>query len=263
MDGSSDQDFMRLVMAIILVAGGLGVFIWPDSLWDFAGSFRRTARILPPFERLRLTRVIAAREKAEGISEVHGRILGIAAVFFAGLAAVRSVPVIVPYVLLRLACALVMLFVYARFNRATQRRAAPLIRRSPLGVISPLVVASVACSLAVTLSLVVYPQLRFGATIVAASIIVLAFIGWRVAGAPALLLGADLQLEREVDDRLRAGRATGIAGLACALSYLFVGLAGLSVPHHDFFAINLLAWAAFMVTILVNFVLTRRRIQLT
>jgi hypothetical protein len=264
MHGVSELDsVMRPVTAVGLVAIGLAMFLRPyDWLGDLSPYFKRPAAKLPPFDRLRLTWVIDAREKAEGIRNGYGRYLGITAILLAGVAFLRAVPLILPYLLLCLGFAVVTLFASARFSRATQRRAAPLVRRSPLGVVSPFVAASVACSFGITLTLLAYPHLRLGASIVAASMMILAFVAWRVASTPVLLLGADPQFECVVDERLRTARVNSIAGSACASAYLFTGLSKVAAPGFDtsFFAAQMVVWAAFMVTILANIVLARRPI---
>lgn len=266
MHGLSElESVLRPAMAVMLIAIGLAMFFWPDWLANLGPYFSHSAARLPPAERERLTRVLIARQFAEGISNSYGRYLGIAAMAMGALVPVTRVPLIVAYLLLCLTFAVVMLLVYIRLDGATNRRAAPLVRRSPLKVLSPLVVASVACSLAVTLALMVYPQLRLSAIVVVASMIVLAFIGWRVAGAPTLLLGADLQFELVVDERLRTARANNTIGLACAPPYFFIMLARDSLPHHgaSLFAVEMVLWAAFMSVLLTYIVLSRSRIPLT
>lgn len=62
---------------------------------------------------------------------------------------------------------------------------------------------------------------------VLAAITVLGIIAWQMASAPALLLGSDPQFESAVDERVRVGRARGIASLACVLGSL---LAIMAVP---------------------------------
>jgi hypothetical protein len=262
---SEFDSVMRPVAAVGFVAMGLAMLRWPESVWDLSAYFRSPAAKMPPFDRLRLTRVIVARENAERISNGYGRYLGITAILLAGVALLPPVLLIVPYLLLCLGFAVATLFAYLRFSRAAQRRAAPLVRRSPLEVVSPFVAASVACSLGIILTLLIYPHLRLGASIVAASMIILAFVAWRVAGAPALLLGADPQFECVVDERLRAARVNRIAGLACASGYLFTGVSGVTAPDFNgfFLAGKMVVWAAFMATIFANIVLARKRIRIT
>ena len=86
------------------------------------------------------------------------------------------------------------------------------------------------CCFVTTLTLAIYPPLRVGAIVGAVVTLVLGVIAWRIAGAPALLLGVDPQAEYAVDERVRAGRATSIALLACAQALVFVVLSTRSVP---------------------------------
>jgi hypothetical protein len=266
MHGFSESSVMRPAMSMPLIVMGVAMLLRPDE-WsgDLSPYFRSPAAKMPPFDRLRLTRVIVARENAEGIRNGYGRYYGITAIVLGGVALLPTVPLIVPYLLLCLGFAVITLFAYARFSRATQRRAAPLVRRSALGVVSPFVAASVAFSLGITLTLLIYPHLRLGASIVVASMLILAFVAWRVAGAPALLLGADLEFESLVDERLRTARANSAASLACFPAYLFLALERGSVPYNDhiFLVGWWVVWAAVMVTMLANITLARKRIRIT
>jgi hypothetical protein len=50
-------------------------------------------------------------------------------------------------------------------------------------------------------------------------------VAWRIANAPALLLGIDPEWEYAVDERIRVGRARNAALLACAVGFVFISLA--------------------------------------
>ncbi|MGC1380882.1 MAG: hypothetical protein WA814_07645, partial [Candidatus Baltobacteraceae bacterium] len=92
--------------------------------------------------------------------------------------------------------------------------------------------------------------------------LVLGAIAWRIAGAPALLLGDDPQIEYAVDERVRASRATSIALLACAPALVFAAMA--THPPHAVYADA--AWwiivAAFIVTGVQAVLPLRRRLRI-
>ncbi len=261
---SDFEQFVRPMMAVMAIAVGLANLIWPKNIADPSIYFRRAAASLPPFQRNRLTSVLIAREGAEGVSAAYGRCLGIATIALGGLILVRSVPLILPFLLTCLAAAIVVLLAYSQVHRASQRRIAALTRRSPLAAISPLVIAAVICSLAVTLVLAAYPLMRLEGIVVAASTLILGFVAWRVASAPALLLGDDLEFEKAVDDRLRICRANSAALLACFPAYLFVVFASVSVLGDDrsFTTGKLLVMAATLVAMTSNIVLARKPIRI-
>jgi len=249
-------------MAAAIGGVGLAGFTWPRCFAGVAGNYMGLARV-EPSDRERLRGVLAAREKMEGISEVSGRYLGAACLVLAALEGVRAIPVIVPYVFFCLAIALQALFAYVQFHRTVERRVAPLVRRSPLTALPPLVIAAMACSLVITLVLAVESAERFDAIIVALTTLVLASIAWRVAGAPALLAGADPQLEYAVDERVRIGRARSVAAVACAPVILLAASAAPSLPsaYHTFAVLApLIATLAFLVSIAAAQIPLRARI---
>jgi hypothetical protein len=253
-----------LVIALAMVATGLASFVWPRCFAGVAGYFTRSSSRLTPAERERLDRVVTAREDAEGISSAYGRYLGIAAIALAGLEALRPVPVILPYALFCLASAIVALLAYLQFRRATEQRVAPLMRRSPLAALPPLIIAAVGCSFLVSAAIAVYGPERLGAFIVAVSTAVLGVIAWRIANAPALLVGIDPQFEYMVDEHVRVGRARNVAVLACTTAFVLVGVADPSLS--DLYgplgsAAALIVAAAFVISVAASILPLRRRIR--
>lgn len=254
----------RWSMALALVAIGVAAFAWPRCFAGVAGYFTRWGRALPGAERTRLEQVVKAREDAEGISSAYGRSLGVAALLLAGLEAFPAIPYVLPYSLFCLATAAIMLLAYLQFRRAAERRVAPLVRRSPFTVLPPLVIAAMACSFAASLALAAYPPNRFDALVVAASSLVLAFIAWRIAVAPAILIGTDPQWEYALDERVRIGRARSIINLACAPSFVLIILAQPTLPQA--YALLgtvavVLASAAFVVSLAASLIPLRRQIR--
>ncbi len=245
-----------------MVVVGLASFAFPRCFAGVAGYFMRWAKV-PADERERFDRVVDAREEAEGISANYGRLLGAIAIALAALETVRAVPFIVPYAVFCLAGATLTMLAYLQFRRAVERRVAPLVRRSPFTAFPPLIIAAVACSFFVALALAAYPPERLGALAVAASTLVLGVIAWRVANAPAMLLGIDPQLEYAVDERVRICRARTVANLACAPVFVTVVLVGPTLPAQYATFGNVataIVAAAFVVTLAASFIPLRRPI---
>lgn len=218
-------ELLRLTMGMTVAACGLAAWRWPRCFANVAGSYTCWAEI-GEGDRERIDRVVQAREQAEGISGSYGRYLGVIGIALALLEAVPDMPYVLPYALFCLAVAAVTLLAYLQFHRATERRVAPLIRRSPFTALPPLIIACIVASFLGAALFAVDPQDRFGALAVAASTLVLGFVGFRIAAAPALLLGQDPQYEYALDERLRIGRARNLAALACAPVLLLAAIAG-------------------------------------
>jgi|SRR5580700_2841864 hypothetical protein len=254
----------RWAMAIAMAVVGIAAFTWPRCFAGVAGYFTRWAGALPEAERDRLAQVVKAREEAEGLSGVYGRSLGVAAILLAGLEAFRPIPYVLPYALFCLATAAIMLLAYLQFRRATEERVAPLVRRSPFTALPPLVIGAMACSFLASLGLATYPPERLGALVVAASTVVLAIIAWRVAVAPAILIGTDPQWEYAVDERVRTGRTRSIANLACAPGFALIILAQPTLPQAYALVGTVgvaLASAAFVVSLAASLIPLRRQIR--
>jgi hypothetical protein len=130
-----------------------------------------------------------------------------------------------------LAISAVTLRAYLQFHRATEQRVAPLVRRSPLTALPPVLIACIVASVVVAALLAADPHDRVSAIVVAASTLVLGYIAARIAAAPALLLGDDPQYEYALDERLRMGRARNVAALACAPVFLLAAIAEPGLPE--------------------------------
>jgi hypothetical protein len=220
----------RWAMAVAMVAAGLAAFAWPRCFAGVAGYFTRWSAKLPPPQQERLSRVVDARERAEGISANYGRLLGVAAILLAALEAIRAIPPILPYALFCLSVATITLLAYLQFHRAVVRRVALLVRRSPFTALPGVLIGAIAFSFLAMIALGAYPPERFGALVVAASTLLLGIVAWRIATAPALLVGVDPQLEYAVDERVRIGRARSTANLACAPAFVAIALAASLLP---------------------------------
>lgn len=231
LEGHIDHSVLaRFVLAGAMVAMGLMGLVWPKCFAGLARGFTRWSAGLTPAEKERVQSVVRAREQAEGISSADGRAAGVAVIALGGLELVPSVPFIVPYALICLVLAGMALRGYLQFHRATEQRVAPLVRRSPFTALPPLLIVAMLCSFIAASAFALYPPERTGAIITAVAMLVLGAVAWRIANAPALLLGIDPQCEYAVDERVRVGRARNAAFLACAVGYVFIALAQASLP---------------------------------
>ncbi len=250
-------------MAAAFVALGLFALIWPDCFLGVGGYFKRSSD-LSPGERERLDRVLTMRREAEGISHAYGRYFTAACFVLAAAELIPAVPFVLPYALCCLALAFVTFLSYLQLRRATERRVAPLVRRSPLSALPLIAMAAMLCCFVVVLPFIVYSSERLSAVAVAVSTLVLGLIAWRIAVAPALLFGKDSAFEYAVDQRLRNARATTIASLACAPTVVFVAFAA---PHlaPDLAFYGNLAWlivlVAFLISLVVSMLPVFRRIS--
>ncbi|MGC1381257.1 MAG: hypothetical protein WA814_09595, partial [Candidatus Baltobacteraceae bacterium] len=166
-------DPARLVMAGAVFVVGLWAFLSPGYFWGVAQYVKCSTGDLSPDQRERLQRVLIARQDAEGISRTYGRWFGLCGMAIAALALFPALPFIVPYTLFSLGVASIMLLAYLQFQRASERRVAPLVRRSPLGALPPAAIAAMACCFLATLSFALSPPLRLGAIVGALATLVL------------------------------------------------------------------------------------------
>lgn len=257
------DELARVVtMGTLLFLGGLQIAT-PGCFWGLSLYFKGARAILSSTQRARLVSVIDARENAEGVTDAYWRSVGIFTLVMAILALIPAVPYVLPYALSCVAIAFAMLLSYLRFRRATERRVAPLIRRSPWTALPPLALIPTAICIIGAALFGAYPQFRAGSAIVVLSAIVLLAIAWRVAVAPAVLFGDDSQLEYLVDEHVRFCRATGLLSLACAPPTVLVGLAWATLPpnSHFFTAIALVVYAAFVGVMLVSLNPLRKHIE--
>jgi hypothetical protein len=241
-------------MAITLV--GLGIFQLrrPGCFESIAIYFRGAWAGLPNEQSARLSSVIEARTRAEGSGGRRTRYLGLFTIALAVVALVPGVPYVAPYTAYCLAMAGVTLMAYLNFRRATALRVAPLARRTPLQSLPPVAIVSVGVCLLGTTAFAGLPQFRVAAAIVLLSTVVLLAIAWRIAVAPAVLLGTDPQVEYAVDERVRFCRATSLVALACTPPAVFAAFAWaqLSSTGGLFGLVALLVVAGFIATTVVS-----------
>ncbi len=220
----------RVLMTVALAGIGVALLIWPEYLFGIRGHFEHGTRTLDWIEKRRLQETILARQQAEGgSSRSYGTYFGIGLLALAALECIRAVPVVVPYSIAMLALAFAFFFAYHNFARVAKLRAAPLDRRSifrvlPLTSLLPIIVC-----MAVGAVYATFPEQRWNAIFVELATLLLGITAWRIAAAPALLLGSDPEFEYVVDERVRRGRAVSVATVAC-LPVLMLNLVARDVP---------------------------------
>ncbi len=251
----------RVLMSIILAGLGTWQIVFPKRFYGADMFFRCGFGDLTPEQSERLRRVLDARCDAEGVPISPTRYTGFLGIAMAALEFVPAMPFVIPYAIYCLAGALTILASYLHVRRATERRTAPLVRRSPLDALPPLLIgAFVGCFLGVLAVIAIQPY-RAGSIAVAAAMLILAWIAWRVASSQALMFGDDPQLEYAVDERLRVSRATGTVALACAPAVVLVGWSVIALPeNYESFgnAAIALTYASFAVAMVMCATVVRR-----
>jgi hypothetical protein len=258
-------DVYRLIMAVGLAAIGVALLISPQYLFGIEGHFAYGVRELSWIEKKRLQDSILARQQAEGsTSRTYGRYFAVGILAMAVLELVRVVPLIVPFAASSLALALSFFIAYWHFSRTAELRAAPLERRSLLSVLPLTLLVPILCSVAVSVVYATFPSQRLTGTVVAISTLLLGLTAWRIAIAPALLLGADPAFEYTVDERVRRGRAVSIATLACALAGIFSAFVVDVPPISSWPYAEITRWFAqlsWLVALFTGFILLRRPLK--
>ena len=136
------------------------------------------------------------------------------------------------------------------------------MRRSPFEALPPALIGAFAgCFLGVLAVAAIAAPYRAGSIAVAASMLVLAWIAWRIAGSQAVMFGEDPQLEYAVDERLRVSRASATVALACAPAVVLVGWSVIAVPagYENFGnAAMVVTYASFAVAMVMCATVVRR-----
>src|ERR1700678_943930 len=141
---------MRVFWASLLALVGVAILVRPNLLLWLSGTgcYFRAPDDLSPDQVTRLSKTLEARRQAETTPQPWQRWLGILALVLAVAQVVPAVPYAIPYAVFCLGLAACQLLSYSAIRRATQRRVAPLVRRSPLEAFQPFLVLTVAVALA-------------------------------------------------------------------------------------------------------------------
>jgi len=243
----------RDVTAAALAALGIVQLLSPGCFESIRMYFRGAWAGLSNEQSERLKSVIEARIRAEG-ARGSARYAGLFTIAMGLFGLWPAIPYVMPYAASCLGMAYATWMAYRQFRRATELRFAPLVRRTPLEALPPVAIVSAALCLIGTAAFASIPQFRIAAALVVVSMIVLVAIAWRIAVAPAVLFGADPQVEYAVDKRVRFCRATGLVALACAPPTVFALLAWAQLPSPSglLWLMMLLVIAGFIATRVVS-----------
>lgn len=251
----------RVSMALVMAVLGITQIVFPRRYRCADVFSKRGFGELTPEQSGRLGRVLDARRDAEGVSLLPTRYTGLLGIAMAALEFAPGVPFVIPYAIYCLCGALTILASYLHVRRETERRTAPLTRRSPLDALPPVLIGAFAgCFLGVVALIGIAPQ-RAGSIGVAASMLILAWIAWRIANSQAVMFGDDPQIEYAVDERLRVTRASGTIALACAPAIVLVGWSVIALPPNSQSIGNVamvVTYASFAVAAVVCWMVGRR-----
>jgi hypothetical protein len=259
----------RIFMAATLLFLGVFQIAAPRCFWGLSVYFKGAWRLAmpggsPTLEQARLKRVLEARERAEGDSDAFMRYAGAFTIAMGGVGLIQSVPLVLPYAMSCLGLAAGVIASYLHFRRVTERRVAPLVRRTVWTSLPPLAMLATAICLLGAASFAVYPEFRLGVAIVIVAAVALLGVAWRVATAPAILFGDDSQLEYLVDEHLRFCRAMSLVALACAPPTVLVsfGWAVLPWSARFFNVVTLVVAVAFVIVLVMSLNPMRKRFSL-
>jgi hypothetical protein len=260
---ATPDQLARWFTAFVLALLGIWQLMTPGCFGGIGLFFRRTRAALAPDQRERLTRVLDARTSAEGSADVPTRYAGVFTLVMAAVALIPWVPYVLTYAASCLGMAIATLTAYVQYRRSTERRVAPLMRRTPWMSLPPVAIAATAVCILGTAAFATLPQFRIAGIVVIAVSLALCAIAWRVAIAPSVLFGDDPQLEYLVDEHVRFCRANNLLGLACAPPTVLVMIGWASLPDgaHFFNAVTLAVCIAFAIVMVVSLNPLRKRLS--
>jgi hypothetical protein len=202
---------------------------------------------------MRLDPVLTQRRRVEGISRGIGLVLGLLLVGLALMALVPAVAPACPYALGTIAFGAATAWAYGQLQRGGgQRLGSPRQSRRSLrwAAIFASACVTVICGVmfvgAADLPDAVLVALGACATLASA---------WAVFSMPVVRLGIDAAVECFVDERLRAARATNLAGIAVAMAFGALGLVsidGARIGRPAWMLVGLLVVAVAVATVRVH-----------
>jgi len=230
----------RWLVLTLAVAGGI-LFLRSATSAGSRGGF---TEVLEPgsegCEQSRIERADNARERAPALPRyvLAGVSFGTACALLA-----NAVPPTVAYAILCLVLAARRIVDQIAEERATRRRSAVLGRSRRVDPVLLIWIGLAAVSALFLIPWVLDQADRVAAIVVTGCAATMVAVAWRIASAPPLLLGHDLEAEQIVDRETRATR-TGIACFfAVAASAVFLSFSGSSVaPAIMLLAFGLTVW---------------------
>jgi hypothetical protein len=125
---------------------------------------------------------------------------------------------------LALSCRLAAGLLAEERERARGRRAALLQRTLRIDPVLLVWIAFAALSTLLVVPSITVAEQRAAAGSVALSVVVMVFLAWRIATAPTLLSGDDIEAELVVDRTRRIRRTGGVAMVAVAAALVYAGI---------------------------------------
>ncbi|HEY3675432.1 MAG TPA: hypothetical protein VGK84_05530 [Candidatus Tumulicola sp.] len=253
---------MRAFWATLLAIAGLAMLLRPNvCLWlTGVGDFCAPDNLSPDLAS-RLQRTLEARRQAEATPQAWKRWLGVLALVAAAAQLVPEVPYAVPYAVLCLGIAGSRLLSYSAIRRATQRRVAPLVPRSPLDAFQPFLVAGVAGAMASIVIMAWVTPLLPAVIVVAIATATLIWVAWQIAAGRALLVGDDPEMAYAVDRRVRERRVMNLALLATLPAFVLIAPSSPLVPEAYRGFTDAAFWitaTAFFATLIAIYICSRR-----
>jgi hypothetical protein len=169
----------------------------------------------------------AAKARDRGATGLPDHALASVAFAIAGASALHLFSPVIAYALLCLAITsrLVVSLVFEERERARGRRAALLQRTAPVDPILLVWMALAAGSTLVLAPALLAASTRVSALVVVVCCIAMILVAWRIATAPRLLAGDDVEAELQLD-RTRRIRRTGLVAMVsvgCVSFYAAIG----------------------------------------
>ncbi len=215
-------EFERWYIGGFLTLFGLCI-VWKGAAFNSCSRFfyleLRDARL-----KDRFAPVVQRRKDLESGNDWAWRVAGLSAVLFGALVIVQVLSPVIGYALLCADLAVVMSQIYLNMRNCSERRAASLQPRTPTSAVPVLWYVGALFAAALALALIVYPNLRAPAVIVAVACVTIVVVAARTSQMAALLAGDDPDIELYVDTRLRWSRVFGLLALAYASSYVFIAM---------------------------------------
>jgi hypothetical protein len=173
----------------------------------------------------RLERALRTRSQAENVPHGVTRAATVMVLAMALLTALRLIPTSLLVATVQTAFSITLLAKYLYVRRKNTSRFATLRSRNIFGVLPAPTIAAVTLGTlsAAIVGFDVHYRVSAIVTVVWSSVLI--WIAWRIADAPALLMGEDPTLEAVVDDGLRNQRADAAVVAAACVSWGYVSTA--------------------------------------
>ncbi len=233
-------DAERWLVLTLAVGGGIVFLRSAMSGGSRAGSIEVLKSGSEGCEQSRIERADHSRERSPALPRYV-----LAAVSFGTACALitNAVPPAVAYAILCLLLAARCIVDQIAEERASRRRSALLGRSRHIDPVLLIWVGLAAVSALFLIPWVLDPAVRAAAIMVSVCVSTMFAVAWRIATAPPLLLGNDLEAEQIVDRETRATRTGMVCFFAEAATFVFLSFSGSSLaPAMVLLVFGLYAW---------------------